>query len=159
MKKEPGVRKIIQIAHVVHDIDEAMEKYYNLLDIGPWSVYTFEPPALRECMFRGKPSDATWRLAIAWVGDTQFELIQNLSGETVYTHFLKKKGEGIHHIKEWVDDCAKSIEAYASKGVQVIQSGKFDGDEFYYLDLEPELGILYELGNNGDIRSPERVYP
>ncbi len=159
MKKKPGVRKIIQIAHVVKDIDEAMKRYYDILNIGPWSVYTFAPPALRECMFRGKPSDATWRLAITWVGDIQFELIQNLSGETVYTHFLEKKGEGIHHIKEWVDDCATSIEEYRAKGVDVIQSGKFDDDEFYYLDLEPKLGILYELGNNGTIRSPERVYP
>jgi hypothetical protein len=159
MKKKAGVRKIVQIAHVVRDIDRAMDKYYELLDIGPWSVYTFAPPALRECTFRGKPSDATWRLAIAWVGDMQFELIQNLSGETVYTHFLEIKGEGIHHIKEWVDDCAKEIEKYRAKGVDVIQSGKYDGDEFYYLDLEPELGILYELGNNGEIREPERVYP
>jgi methylmalonyl-CoA/ethylmalonyl-CoA epimerase len=159
MEKEPGKRKIIQIAHVVRDIDRAMKKYHEILDIGPWSVHTFAPPALRECTFMGKPSDATWVLSLAWVGDTQFELMQPLSGESVYTHFLKEKGEGIHHIKEWVDDCAAAIEEYRKKGIGVIQSGKYDGDEFYYLDTEPQLGILYELGNCGEIREPERVYP
>ena len=159
MEKTPGVRKIIQIAHVVKDIEKTMKKYYEILDIGPWSVYTFAPPGLRECTFKGKPSDATWELAIAWVGDIQFELMQPLSGEIVYTHFLDKKGEGIHHIKEWVDDCAAAIEEYRKKGIEVIQSGKYDDDEFYYLDTEPQLGVLYELGNCGEIRSPERTVP
>jgi methylmalonyl-CoA/ethylmalonyl-CoA epimerase len=159
MQKKPGVRKIVQIAHVVNDMERAMKKYYEILNIGPWSVYTFAPPALRECMYKGKPSNATWKLAITWVGDIQFELMQPLSGESVYTHFLAKKGEGIHHIKEWVDDCAAAVEHYRAKGIDVIQSGRFDEDEFYYLNTEPELGVLYELGNNGKIREPERVYP
>lgn len=159
VQKKPGERKIIQIAQVVRDIDKTMKKYYEILGIGPWEVYTFAPPALRECMYRGKPSDATWALALTWVGDTQLELMQPLSGESVYTHFLAKKGEGIHHIKEWVDDCTATIEEYSKKGIRVIQSGKYDEDEFYYLDTEPELGILYEIGNNGKIRAAERCYP
>jgi methylmalonyl-CoA/ethylmalonyl-CoA epimerase len=159
VEKKPGVRKIIQIAQVVKDIDYTMKKYHEILNIGPWDVYTFAPPALRECTFKGKPSDATWVLALTWVGDMQLELMQPLSGESVYTHFLDKKGEGIHHIKEWVDDCALAIQEYRKKGIRVIQSGKYDEDEFYYLDTEPELGIIYEIGNNGKIRAPERTYP
>ena len=157
--KKPGERKIIQIAQVVEDIDRSMKKYYEILNIGPWEVYNFAPPVLRERTFMGKPSDTTWVLALAWVGDTQLELMQPLSGESVYTRFLAKKGEGIHHIKEWVDDCAVTIEEYRKKGIDVIQSGKYDEDEFYYLDTESELGILYEIGNNGKIRAPERTYP
>ena len=102
--KKPGERKIIQIAQVVEDIDRSMKKYYEILNIGLWEVYTFAPPVLRECTFMGKPSDTTWVLALAWVGDTQLELMQPLSGESVYTRFLSKKGEGIHHIKEWVEE-------------------------------------------------------
>ena len=157
--KKPGERKMIQIAQVVNDIDRSMKRYYEILNIGPWAVYTFAPPALRECTYKGKPSDATWVLALAWVGDTQLELMQPLSGENVYTEFLKKKGEGIHHIKEWVDDCEAAIAEYRKKGIDVIQSGKYDDDEFYYLNTESELGILYEIGNNGEIRAPERTYP
>jgi methylmalonyl-CoA/ethylmalonyl-CoA epimerase len=85
--------------------------------------------------------------------------MQPLSGESVHTYFLEKKGEGIHHIKEWVDDCVETIEEYQKKGISVIQSGKYDEDEFYYLDTEPEIGVLYEIGNNGRIREPERTFP
>jgi methylmalonyl-CoA/ethylmalonyl-CoA epimerase len=159
VEKKPGERKIVQVAQVVEDIDAVMKKYWEILSIGPWEVYTFAPPVLRECTFKGKPSDATWVLALAWVGDTQLELMQPLSGESVYTHFLEKKGAGFHHIKEWVDDCSETIDEYRKKGIEVIQSGKYDEDEFYYLNTEPHIGVIYEIGNNGKIRKPERVYP
>jgi catechol 2,3-dioxygenase-like lactoylglutathione lyase family enzyme len=32
-------------------------------------------------------------------------------------------------------------------------------DEFYYLDTEPTLGILLEIGNNGNVGPPGRRYP
>jgi hypothetical protein len=152
-------RRIVQVAHVVKDIDKAMKHYYEILNIGPWDVYTFAPPLLRECTYMGRPSDAKWVLALAWVGETQLELMQPLSGESVYTTFLERRGEGFHHIKEWVDDCAAAIEGYRSKGIDVIQSGKYLKDEFYYLDTVPQLGIIYEIGNNGDVGRPERTYP
>ena len=151
-------RRIIQVAHLVQNLDVAMERYVRILGIEPWSVYTFEAPKLRECTYREKPSDAAWRLALSWVGNVQLELIENLRGETVYTAFLKNKGEGLHHIKEWVDDCEAALEHYCSKGIGVIQSGKFEDDEFYYLDVESELGIIYEIGNNGNIGAAERIY-
>ncbi len=157
--KGVNMKKIIQIAHVVKDLDKSMENYYKYLGIGPWNIYTFAQPALRESMYMGKPSDHTYRLAITWVGDVQLELIQPLTGHSSYDEFLDKKGEGLHHIKEFSEDCQKTIEGYKKKGIEVIQSGKFDEDEFYYLNTEPILGILYEIGNNGKLRPPERKYP
>jgi len=43
-------------------------------------VYTFAPPTLRESMYLGKQSDHTYRLAVTWVGGTQLELMQPLTG-------------------------------------------------------------------------------
>lgn len=152
-------RRIIQVAHVVKDLEKTIERYNNMLDVGPWDVYTFAPPNLRESMYRGKPSDHTYLLALAWVGDTQLELMQPLTGRSCYDEFLETKGEGLHHIKELVEDCQAEIARYAAKGIQVIQSGKFDDDEFYYFDTEPTLGIVLEIGNGGKIREPERRLP
>jgi hypothetical protein len=98
-------------------------------------------------------------VAITWVGDMQFELVQPLTGPSIYFEFLDERGEGLHHIKEQVDDCAQEIENYRKKGINVIQSGKFDEDEYYYLDTEKQLGFVYEIGNNGKIRPPEERYP
>ena len=159
METDNGKRRIVQVAHVVKDLDATMKRYVELLNIGPWSVYTFAAPRLRECTYQGKRSEAAWRLALTWVGDVQLELMQNLRGETVYTSFIREKGEGLHHIKEWVDDCEEALDHYRAKGISVIQSGRFEDDEFYYLDVASELGIIYEIGNNGNVGEPERVYP
>ena len=45
------------------------------------------------------------------------------------------------------------------RGIAVIQSGKIDADEFYYLDTEAALGYVIEVGNNRKIREPERRFP
>jgi len=52
-------------------------------------------------------------------------------------------------VKEWVDDCQKELEQYRSRGIGVLQSGRFDEDEHYYLDTESIFGFVYEIGNNG----------
>ena len=48
------------------------------------------------------------------------------------------------------------LQEYRKRGIDVIQSGKFDEDEHYYLDTESIFGFVYEIGNNGKIRPPER---
>jgi len=152
-------RKIIQVGIVVEDMDKALKNYTEIFGAGPWDIYEFGPPDMREGTYYGKPSDWSALLALTWVGDRHVELIKPIKRPNIYFDFLEKKGEGIHHIKEWVDDCQKTIEEYRKKGIEVIQSGKYDEDEFYYLDTESTLGILLEIGNNGRIRSPHRRYP
>ena len=45
------------------------------------------------------------------------------------------------------------------RGYPVIQSGRFDDDEHYYLDTEKDYGYVIELGNAGKIRPADRRYP
>jgi 4-hydroxyphenylpyruvate dioxygenase-like putative hemolysin len=150
---------VIQVAHVVKDIDAAMKHFWEIFKIGRWDVYTFAPPVLRESMVRGEPSDHTYKLAVAWIGDVQLELMQPLTGHSLYDEFLEKKGEGLHHVKLYYSDCQKALREFEEKGIKVIQSGKFDEDEFYYLDTVDAVGVIYEIGNNGKIREPERRFP
>jgi len=150
---------IIQVAYVVKDLDKSMEHLWSIFKVGPWDIYTFAPPALRESMVYGKPSDHTYQLAVTWIGNVQVELIQPLKGHSIYNDFLEKKGEGIHHIKFYYENCQKFLKELNKKGISVIQSGKFDEDEFYYLNTESIFGIVYEIGNNGKVREPERKYP
>ncbi|HET6412862.1 MAG TPA: VOC family protein [Anaeromyxobacter sp.] len=150
---------VIQVAQVVRDIDRAMKMYWDTFGIGPWEVYTFGPPAVRDSMVRGRPSDHVYKLAVTWKGELQLELMQPLKGRSIYDDFLERKGEGIHHLKLYYPDCQAALERYRREGYEVIQSGKIDEDEFYYLDTERSHGVVIELGNNGKIRPPERRYP
>ncbi|MDR3376046.1 MAG: VOC family protein [Ancalomicrobiaceae bacterium] len=150
---------VIQIAHVVRNLDEAMKAYHETLGMGPWNVYKFAPPDVRDSEVNGKPSDHAYWLAVTWRDGIQFELIQPGTGRSIYDDFLDKHGEGLHHLKLYYTDCAKALADYTKRGFKIIQSGKFDEDEFYYLDTEKTLGYVIELGNNGKIREPLRRYP
>ena len=150
---------IIQTAQVVRDLDATMRYYWETFGIGPWEVYIFGAPAVRDSMVRSKPSTHTYLLAVTWLADVQLELMQPLTGRSIYDECLECKGEGLHHLKLYYKDCHAALERFRAKGISVIQSGKIDADEFYYLDTEKALGYVIEVGNNGKIRPPERRYP
>lgn len=152
-------KKIIQIAVVVNDLEKALPRYAKVIYPGPWNIYDFAPPEMTDITYRGKPGNWSARIALAWVGDRHFEIIQPLQGPNVYIDHLKTRGEGLHHIKEWVKDCRAALREYEKKGFQVVQSGRLGDDEFYYLDTLDTLGFYYELGNNGKLRQPDRRWP
>ncbi|MCX6089947.1 MAG: VOC family protein [Candidatus Atribacteria bacterium] len=156
-------RKIAQVCMIVKDAQKSMEQYWNIWGIGPWEIHNFTPESIRDFIVRGKRVEEDFEniIAVTWVGDIQVELVQPVKGPSIYWEFLNKKGEGIHHIKEYVkdEDMETVLNEYKQKGIGVIQSGKFDGDVFYYLDTESTLGYLLELGNCGKVRKPVRWYP
>jgi catechol 2,3-dioxygenase-like lactoylglutathione lyase family enzyme len=154
-------RKIIQIGIVVKDLEKSLQQYCDIFNLGPWDIFTYGPPEMTNCTYRGKPSEWSAIIGFAWIGDRQIEIIQPLLGPNIYYDFIEKKGEGLHHIKEWVDDPQKTIKEYEEKGVSVIQSGEFDGRSFYYLDTEPYLGITLEIVKGGPSkhREPDRQFP
>ncbi len=39
------------------------------------------------------------------------------------------------------------LQEYRDKGIGVLQTGQFDVDFHYYLNTEPKLDFIYELGN------------
>lgn len=89
------------------------------------------------------------------------ELIEPLSGPSTYTEHLEH-GDGIHHIGCYAyDDPRAVVEQYEAAGIPVIQSGRFEGVEFWYLDLTHELdGLILEIAADAwAIPAPDAVYP
>ena len=150
---------VIQVAYVVRDIDAAMQRHWEVCGIGPWSVYTFEAPKVRDYIYRGRPATHSCLIAVALTDKMQVELMQPVRGRSIYDEHLERRGEGLHHIKLYHADCARAVAEYAARGYPVIQSGRFDEDEHYYLDTEKDFGYIIELGNGGRIREAERRYP
>jgi hypothetical protein len=149
----------MQVAYVVRDLDAAMKRHWEVFGIGPWDIYTFEPGKVRDYTYRGKPATHSCLIAVTWSGDTQLEMMQPLTGYSIYDEHLDKHGEGLHHIKLFYADCARAVADFTRRGYPVIQSGRFDEDEHCYLDTEKDFGFVIELGNAGKIRAAERRYP
>lgn len=89
------------------------------------------------------------------------ELIEPLDGPSTYTDEFADV-DGIHHVACYAfDDPRAVVEAYEAAGVEVVQSGRFEGVEFWYLDLSDHLdGLLLEIA--ADVwatPSPDGIYP
>lgn len=150
---------VIQVGLVVKDLRESMERYWQLLGIGPWNIYTYAPPMLREATVRGKRVDYSMRLAHTMAGPVQIELIQPLEGPSIYTEHLAQKGEGLHHIQSRVENIEEVVAAFKKLTIGVLMSGKFGEGEFYYFDTEPVIGVIYEIFRRKSRPAPEAVYP
>jgi methylmalonyl-CoA/ethylmalonyl-CoA epimerase len=159
-----NVRTISQVALVVEDLDEAMRRYWSQCGIGPWRVYTYQPPLVKEMTYRGRRHDYRMRLALTQVGEVTLELIQPLSDENVYTEHLRAKGPGLHHIGIVVPSIEEAVAEARRGGIEVLQSGRgygLRGDGAYaYMDTEPLLGMIVEFIEIPKERVvPEAVYP
>jgi methylmalonyl-CoA/ethylmalonyl-CoA epimerase len=158
----PKVRfpEISQVAVVVRDMKSTIENYWKMLGLGPWSIYTFAPPALTEMTVHGKPVNYSMRLAETTVGGVIIEVLEPLEGPSIYKEFLEQKGGGPHHVACYkVPDVREALANFKRMGIEILQSGKFDEVEFYYLDTEKTLGMVTEIVKDGKIRPPEAYYP
>ncbi|MDT0341949.1 dihydroxyacetone kinase subunit DhaL [Streptomyces litchfieldiae] len=166
LREHNANRKIYQIAFVTRDLEKTMRSWVENLGIGPWTVLTFTDQTMKYLKVDDREVTEPFKflIAISWVGDMQLEILQPVYGPTIYQEFLDRRGEGLHHIKERVADenIDAVLEAYRSKGIDVLQTGQFDTDVHYYMGTEPKLDFIYELGNCPVLDLPPEmcaVYP
>jgi 1,5-anhydro-D-fructose reductase (1,5-anhydro-D-mannitol-forming) len=155
-------RKIFQIAFVTRDLERSMRSWLENLKVGPWRVAAFTEDTVRDFTVHGARVGEAFKflIAISWMGDTEIEIIQPVYGPTIYSRFLEERGEGLHHIKERIADEAIEgvLEEYRQKGIGVTQHGWFFTDFHHYLDTEPKLGFVYELGNCPALDLPPGIF-
>jgi methylmalonyl-CoA/ethylmalonyl-CoA epimerase len=159
-----GPLPITQIAIVVRDIDEALEKYHRVLGWGPWSVYEHKPPSLHHTYLHGEPTEYTMIGAEAHVGPIVVELLQPGEGPSIYKEWLDEHGEGLHHIavmRPTPDESVQTLEHFEQLGAGVLMEGRIgETIQFYYLDTEPLLKVILESGTGHAVDlQPVRTYP
>jgi methylmalonyl-CoA/ethylmalonyl-CoA epimerase len=157
--------RITQISLVVRDLDTTMAAYTEALGWGPWKVYDHVPPTHHSCHLRGEEVEYTMRGAEVMVGDMNFELLQPVSGPSVWQEHLDTKGEGIASIAvmfETADESERCKSAFAEHGVGLLTGARIgDHIEYYYLDTEERFKCLIESGSGHalDFMPPAYVYP
>lgn len=138
--------EVDQIGLVVRQLEPAMERYVAA-GIGPWWVGTYAPPRLTDMKLRGKDVRFSMRVALAFVGRTQWELIQPLEGPSIYWEHLEERGESIHHVqlavrRHSLDELTRSL---AALNCPVVMEGRFGGSRFVYFDTTALLGVMAEV--------------
>jgi methylmalonyl-CoA/ethylmalonyl-CoA epimerase len=102
------------------------------------------------CEYYGKPVEHTARLSIGRRGDACFELVEPLTGPTVYRDALDRRGECVHHIMVTLappQDFERAAQELAGRGIVVGQSASIPGlMAFAYFDGgQPLAGLFVEV--------------
>ncbi len=129
------VKAIDQVSYAVKDIDKTVEAWSRLYDIGPWTYYENGGTDAK-----GRP----WkiRMAFAYVGPLEIELVQCLEGRIFQSRFLDTWGEGVHHIGFKVDDVDEEVKTLVARGARLFLH---DPGRFAYLDAGGPGGAIFEL--------------
>lgn len=153
-------KEIVQIGFVVHDAVKTAKGYSEILGVGPWN---FIDGKARDFILHGetlKNMDCGLRIAIAYLGKMQLELIQPLHGPSTHMSFLKEQGEGIHHVSFGaVESHQQIISGLAAEGIGIEMQGLVgEVDTFTYLATQKKLGTIFEVVNplsrpSGPLRS------
>jgi catechol 2,3-dioxygenase-like lactoylglutathione lyase family enzyme len=157
MSAKPTFRKVLQVGLVVRDSEATARRYWDEFGIGPWRFYTLDPSNTPGMTFRGKPVEHAFRAALANVGDVTLELIEPLSGLSVYAEHLATRGEGLHHLAFAVDNYESARDYLKSRGYDELQHGRpFDINDYSYFDTGRTLRFITELCSE---ETPGRPFP
>lgn len=136
-----------QVAWVVKDI-AATEKFF----VGTMGVSRFmhmENLAAKdtEGTYLGKPGNWVCHLYLTYAGDTQIELIQPVSGESMCQESLDRHGDAVQHVAYFLDDAAYDDAAahMESSGYPLIQSFRLPIARIGYFDTRPAIGVVTEI--------------
>ena len=155
-------KNFVQIGVVVADLDETIHHLTDILGIGPFRVIDW-PPAERSDIqknYYGKPTEFTARMAFTELGQIELELIQPVSGKSIWADFLEKHGSGIHHIRFNVDELDPVQGYLEGKGIVPIQygTGIRPGTTWMNLASDEKFGFMIEIMNvlpGTDGRTPQ----
>lgn len=128
---------ILRVDHIgmaVSDLDAALRLYRDVLG------FTEEGREILEEM----------RLEVAFLsaGDTPFELLRPLPGESVISRYLEKKGPGVHHVCLEVPDIEEALRTCRENGIELVSPTPRPGGRgrlVAFLHPRTTGGVLIEL--------------
>jgi methylmalonyl-CoA/ethylmalonyl-CoA epimerase len=128
------MNKIEHIGIAVKNLEASNNLYSKLFGKPPYKLENVESEAVKTSFFK--------------VGDNKIELLEATNKESPIANFIKKKGEGIHHIAFEVDDIESEIKRLSAEGFVVLnKKPKKGADNKLVAFLHPKStnGVLIEL--------------
>jgi hypothetical protein len=136
-----------QVAWVVRDIAAAEKVFVETMGISRFMHLDNLAAKDTEGTYLGKPGNWICNLHIAYAGDTQIELIQPVSGASMYQESLDRHGDAVQHVAYWLDDADYDAAAahLKSSGCPEIQSFRLPILRVGYVDTRGAIGVVTEI--------------
>ena len=100
------MKKIEHIGIAVSDLNEANKLYSKILGIRSYKSETVDSEGVITSFFK--------------TDNTKIELIQGIKKDNAISKFIKKRGEGIHHIAFEVNDIKSEIKRLKKLGFIIV---------------------------------------
>lgn len=126
--------KIDHIAIAVKNLDDSGRLFKKLLNTEPSKTETIESEKVKVQFFE--------------TINSKIELLEGIGEESSVTKFIKKRGEGIHHIAFEVEDIYKEIERLKKLGFKTISKSISIGANnklISFLHPKETNGVLIEI--------------
>lgn len=128
------MHKIEHIGIAVNDLDSSNVLFAKLLGAPPYKIEEVASEGVRTSFFTS--------------GATKVELLEATHGDSPIARFLKKRGEGIHHIAFAVADLGSEIARLQQEGFAVVNEVPkkgADNKQVVFLHPKGTNGVLIEL--------------
>jgi hypothetical protein len=111
-----GFGRVVQVAYLVEDIDEAMNGWLRQAGLGPWTCFR---NIELESLFDGAPLTLRIHEALAYMGDLQIQLVHAQHGaeeKTPYQEYLRTGRWGLHHMAFFSEDIDADVARAREQG-------------------------------------------
>lgn len=128
------VKKVDHIGIAVHSIAEARKFYEDGLGLTCERIEEVEGQKVRTAFFS--------------IGETHIELLEPTSADSPIAAFLRKRGEGIHHIGYLCDNVEQQLQTVREHGCQLVNESPVTGaggKRIAFVHPKSSHGVLTEL--------------
>ena len=137
-----GNLKVAQLGFVYKDINKQAKIFETLFNVPKFAII---PENTEIVKYRGKEVEIKNKIALSRHFGMQIELIQHISGDSIYKEFLDQGREGFHHISLFIENIETYIEYFEKQGYEMIYYGEIGKQVYAYFDTEKTLGMLLEV--------------
>lgn len=128
------MKQIEHIGIAVRNLQEACAVYERFLGVAPYKTEEVASEGVLTAFFK--------------TGPNKIELLQATTKQSTITHFIEKKGEGMHHIAFAVEDIKAEMTRLKSEGFTLLnEEPKRGADNKWVCFVQPKdaTGVLIEL--------------
>ena len=128
------IKKIEHIGIAVKSLQNSNDLFKKLFGKEHYTVESVESEGVSTSFFQ--------------LGETTIELLEATNTVRAIVKFIDKKGEGIHHIADEVDDIYQEMDRLKAEGFEVLNKAPKHGADnklIFFLHPKSTNGVLVEL--------------